>query len=43
MTEGLTWGNDYILMLSPAVLALVPGLLRPRFRIFPARSREFRN
>jgi hypothetical protein len=33
MTEGLAWGNYYILVLSPAVLALVPGLLRACVRV----------
>jgi hypothetical protein len=33
MVEGLAWANYYIFVLSPAVLALVPGLLRACVRI----------
>jgi hypothetical protein len=33
MVEGLVWGNYYVFILSPAVLALVPGLLRACVRI----------
>jgi hypothetical protein len=28
IAEGLVWGNYYIVVLSPAVLALVPGIMR---------------
>jgi hypothetical protein len=33
MAEGLAWSNYYLFVLSPAVLALVPGLLRACVRI----------
>ena len=33
VVEGLVWGNYYVLVLSPAVLALVPGLLRACVRV----------
>lgn len=33
VVEGLVWGNYYLFVLSPAVLALVPGLLRACVRI----------
>jgi hypothetical protein len=33
MVEGLAWANYYVFVLSPAVLALVPGLLRACVRI----------
>jgi hypothetical protein len=33
MVEGLAWANYYIFVLSPAVLALIPGLLRAGVRI----------
>jgi hypothetical protein len=33
VAEGLVWGSYYVLVLSPAVLALVPGLLRACVRI----------
>jgi hypothetical protein len=33
LLEGLVWANYYILVLSPAVLALVPGLLRACVRV----------
>jgi hypothetical protein len=33
MVEGLVWGNYYLVVLSPAVLALVPGLLRACVRV----------
>jgi hypothetical protein len=33
LVEGLVWGNYYLFVLSPAVLALVPGLLRACVRI----------
>jgi hypothetical protein len=33
MVEGLAWANYYVLVLSPAVLALVPGLLRACVRV----------
>jgi hypothetical protein len=33
IVEGLVWGNYYVVILSPAVLALVPGLLRACVRI----------
>lgn len=33
MTEGLVWGNYYLVALSPAVLALVPGVLRACVRV----------
>ena len=33
MVEGLAWGNYYLFVLSPAVLALVPGMLRACLRI----------
>jgi len=33
MVEGLAWSNYYLFVLSPAVLALIPGLLRACVRI----------
>jgi hypothetical protein len=33
MVEGLAWANYYVFVLTPAVLALVPGLLRACVRI----------
>jgi hypothetical protein len=33
LVEGLAWSNYYVFVLSPAVLALVPGLLRACVRI----------
>jgi hypothetical protein len=33
VVEGMIWANYYVLVLSPAVLALVPGLLRACVRI----------
>jgi len=33
LTEGLVWANYYLFVLSPAVLALVPGLLRACVRV----------
>ena len=33
IVEGLAWSNYYVFVLSPAVLALVPGLLRACVRI----------
>lgn len=33
MVEGLAWSNYYLFVLSPAVLALVPGMLRACVRI----------
>ena len=36
--EGLAWSNYYVFVLSPAVLALVPGLLRACVRIKRLRS-----
>jgi hypothetical protein len=33
IVEGLVWSNYYVFVLSPAVLALVPGLLRACVRI----------
>jgi hypothetical protein len=33
LVEGLAWANYYVFVLSPAVLALVPGLLRACVRI----------
>jgi hypothetical protein len=33
LVEGLVWGNYYLFVLSPAVLALVPGLLRACLRV----------
>jgi hypothetical protein len=33
LAEGLAWSNYYIFVLSPAVLALIPGLLRACVRI----------
>jgi hypothetical protein len=33
LVEGLAWSNYYIVVLSPAVLSLVPGLLRAYVRI----------
>jgi hypothetical protein len=33
LIEGLAWGNYYLFVLSPTVLALVPGLLRACVRI----------
>jgi hypothetical protein len=33
IAEGLAWSNYYVFVLSPAVLALVPGLLRACVRI----------
>ena len=33
MVEGLAWGGYYLFVLSPAVLALVPGMLRACVRV----------
>jgi hypothetical protein len=33
IVEGLVWANYYVLVLSPSVLALVPGLLRACVRV----------
>jgi hypothetical protein len=33
LVEGLAWSNYYVFVLSPAVLALVPGLLRACVRV----------